>query len=80
MIRTILLIVLAAIFMSATVSGDTSSVMVVRTNPAGHESPLFAEPLMTYKQGEKLIRQNEEMISLLKDIDKEYEEGIIMRS
>jgi len=46
------------------------SVMVVRTNPTGQESPVFAEPLMTYKQAERIIRQNEEIIRLLKDIER----------
>jgi len=44
--------------------------MVVRTNPTGQESPVFAELLMTYKQAERIIRQNEEIIRLLKDIER----------
>lgn len=68
--KTVLLVVLAVMLMAVTVSGDTPSVMVVRTNPTGQESPVFAEPLTTYKQAEKIIKQNDEIIKLLKDIER----------
>ncbi len=65
--KTVILVALVVMLMAVTVSGDTPSVMVVRTNPSGQESPVFAEPFMTYKQAERLIKQNEEIIKLLKD-------------
>lgn len=68
--KTVFCVVLVVMLMAVTVSGDTSSVMVVRNNPTGQGSPVFAEPLMTYKQAERLIKQNEEIIKLLKDIER----------
>lgn len=43
-------------------------VTVVRTNPSGYQSS--SEPLVTYLQADKIIRQNAEIIKLLKDIEK----------
>jgi len=63
-------LVLAVFLIASTGSGDMPSVMVVRTNPSGQEGSVFAEPLMTYKQAERIIRQNEEIIRLLKEIER----------
>lgn len=68
--KTVFLVILIVMLLAVTVSGDTASVMIVRTNPSGQESPVFSEPLMTYRQAERLIRQNEEIIRLLKDIER----------
>ncbi|MEK6691038.1 MAG: hypothetical protein AABY78_07030 [Nitrospirota bacterium] len=68
--KIILMVILIIALMTMIVSGDTPSLMIVRTNPTGQWSPVFSEPLMTYKQGERVIRQNEEIIRLLKDIER----------
>ncbi|MEK6690362.1 MAG: hypothetical protein AABY78_03550 [Nitrospirota bacterium] len=68
--RIIIFLVLVIILMAVTVSGDTPSIMIVRTNPLGQESTVFSEPLMTYKQAERIIKQNEDIIRLLKDIER----------
>ncbi len=69
-VKFILLSILIALFFASIVSGDTASVTVVRTNVSGHSNPALAQPLMTYKQAETMIKQNKEIIKLLKSIEK----------
>jgi uncharacterized membrane protein len=72
------LITAICIVLIFSITGYTGTkTVIVRTNPGGYGTTTTAKPLMTYQQAEtmirqnlKIIRQNEEIIKLLRKIER----------